>query len=67
MEAFGYRDTLADILEFTGGRRLLTVEDVRQYTGLKHWKTITTRFPYFEDGKIVATVLARCLCGGGKR
>lgn len=59
-----YRDNLQDILEFTGGKRLLTVDDVRRYTGLKDCRTIKRRFPYFSQGAIAAATLARCLAGG---
>lgn len=66
-EAFGYRDALADILEFSGGRRMLSVGDVRRYTGLIDGRTIHRQFPYFKDGYIPATTLARLMCGGGGR
>lgn len=67
MEKFAYRDNLADILEFTGGRRLLNVGDVARYTGLKDPRTIRRCFPYFHDKYISAATLARCLSGGDKR
>lgn len=66
-ELFSYRDTLADILEFSGGKRMLSITDVRQYTGLRDGRTIHKRFPYFQNGYIPATTLARLLCGGGKK
>lgn len=66
-EAFGYRDTLADILEFSGGKRQLSVSDVCRYTGFCDRRTVHKRFPYFQCGYIQATTLARLLCGGGKR
>lgn len=59
-----YRDNLEDILEFTGGRRLLTLEDVKRYTGLGDNRTVRKRFPYFLDNVISAPTLARCLAGG---
>lgn len=59
-ERFVYRDNLADILEFTDGRRLLTIADVKRYTGLTDYRTIKRRFP-FDDGYISAATLARCL------
>lgn len=67
MESPDYRNTLADILEFSGGKRMLTVDDVRQYTGLKDGRTIHRHFPCFKDGHIPATTLARMMCEGGKR
>lgn len=66
MERFAYRDNLADILEFTGGRRLLTVGEVGLYTGLRDARTVRRRFPYFQDKYISAATLARCLSGGDK-
>lgn len=65
MEAFGYRDCLADILEFSGGRRLLTIAEVGRYTGLTDYRAIKKRYP-FSDGRIAAPVLARLMCGGGR-
>lgn len=67
MEAFSYRDNLEQILTFTGGRQLLTVAEVRSFTGLKDARTIKRRFPYFVDNRISAATLARCMCGGAKR
>ncbi len=65
MEAFAYRDNLADILDFTGGRRLLTVAEVGRYTGLRDVRTIRRRFPHFRGNYISAATLARCLSGEG--
>ncbi len=62
-EPLGYRDILQDILEFSGGRRLLTISDVRNYTGLRDDRTIKRRYP-FRDGYISAPLLARCMSGG---
>ena len=62
-EPAGYRENLQDILEFFGGRRLLTISDVRNYTGLCDDRTIKRRFP-MKDGCISAPMLARCLSGG---
>lgn len=63
-ERSGYRENLQDILEFSGGRRLLTVADVKKYTGLADYRTIKRRFP-FVDNRISAANLALCLSGGG--
>lgn len=57
-----YRDNLEDILTFTDGKRLLTITDVRRYTGLRDDRAIKKRFP-FRDGYISAPTLARCLSG----
>ena len=62
-ERVGYRENLQDILEFSGGRRMLTVAEVRTYTGLKDYRTIKRRFP-FKDHYISAATLAKCLSGG---
>lgn len=61
----GYRDNLQDILEFFGGRRLLTVADVKAYTGLHKHASVKRRFP-FQDNRISAATLARCLAGGDR-
>ena len=54
------RDNLADILEFTEGRHLLSLEDVRRFTGIKKYSTLKNRFP-FNGSKISAATLARSL------
>ena len=59
-----YRDNLQDILEFFNGRRLLTVADVKTYTGLTDYRTLKKRFP-FTKNTISAPVLARCLSPQG--
>lgn len=61
-EREAYRDNLEDILTFTEGKRLLTITDVRRYTGLRDDRAIKKRFP-FRDGYISAPTLARCLSG----
>lgn len=62
-EKVGYRENLEDVLEFFGGRRLLTVADVKAYTGLADYRTIKARFPF--DGRYIsAPTFARCLAGG---
>lgn len=61
-----YEDHMADILAFTGGRRLLSVRDVGRYTGLRDIRTIRRRFPCFRGKYLSATALARALseaCG----
>lgn len=55
-----YRDNLADILEFTEGRHLLSLEDVRRFTGIKKYSALKNRFP-FNGSKISAATLARSL------
>lgn len=62
-ERDGYRETLDDILEFTGNKRLLTLRDVKAYTGLADDRTVKHRYP-IKDGYIAATMLALCLAGG---
>ena len=56
-EKEAYRDTLADILEFFSGKRLLTVSDVTRYSKLD-WHTVKKRYS-FNDGYISAMMLAR--------
>ena len=64
-ERVGYRETLEDILDFFGGRRLLNLADVKAYTGLKDDRSVKARFP-IKDRYIAATTLAVCLSGGGR-
>lgn len=64
-ERNAYRENLQDILEFSGGRRMLTVAEVKAYTGLIDYRTIKRRFP-FKDNYISAPTLALCLAGGSK-
>ena len=62
-ERDGYRETLADILEFTGNKRLLTLRDVKDYTGIYDNRTVRSRYP-ITDGHITAPTLALILTGG---
>ena len=62
-ERYGYRENLQDILEFFGGRRVLTIADVRRYTGLNDYRTLKSRFP-FHNNSISAVSLAIALAGG---
>ena len=52
-ERYGYRENLQDILEFFGGRRVLTIADVKRYTGLHDYRTLKSRFP-FQNNSISA-------------
>lgn len=64
-EKEGFRENLQDILEFFHGKRLLTLSDVRRYTGLADDRTIKRRFPVLAaQGDISAVMLARCMSGG---
>lgn len=65
MTPIGYRETLDDILAFTGGKRLLTLRDVKNYTGIYDNRTVRSRYP-ITDGHITAPTLALLLTGGGK-
>lgn len=60
-EKEGYRDVLADILEYTNGRRLLTVAETARYLGIDR-RTAAKRYDIPPEG-IAAPVLARRLCG----
>lgn len=59
-EKEGYRDILADILEFTGGKRELSMADVEKYLGTER-RHIKKRYGITAGG-IVAPLLARKLC-----
>lgn len=59
-----YRKTLEDILAFSGGARMLTMAQVRSYTGIKDYRTLKRRFPF--DGQYISAVsLATAMCRGG--
>lgn len=62
-----YRDNLQDILEFTNGRRILTVRDVKAYTGIADTRTAKKRYPFDKNLTISAPTLARCMAGGETR
>lgn len=64
-EKAAYRQNLEDILTFTGGRRMLSMQDVRQYTGFKDNRSVKRRFP-FVNGYISAATLASCLAEGSR-
>ena len=65
-EPFAYRENLEQILEFSGGRNLLSITEVGRFTGLVDQRAIKRRYP-FVNGKISAATLARCLCGSIKK
>lgn len=58
-----YRENLEQILKFSQGRQLLSVNDVRQFTGIKDYRTIKRRFP-FTGNYISAATLASSMAGG---
>ena len=55
------------ILKFTGGKQVLTVSQVREFTGMVDSRTIRRHFPIMKGGYISAATLARCLCGSIKK
>lgn len=63
MEHPDYRNNLEQVLAFSQGRQMLTIREVMQFTGIRHYSTIHKRFPFI-DGYISAATLARRLCGG---
>ena len=65
MRPIGYTETLEDIVAFTGGKRLLTLSDVKRYAGIVDDRTAKTRYP-MTDGHITAPTLALLMTGGGK-
>lgn len=65
MEHIDYRNNLEQVLNFSGGRQMLNIAEVRDFTGIRHYSTLHKRFP-FVDGYISAATLARCMCGGRK-
>lgn len=64
-EKAAYRQNLEDILDFTGGRRMLSVGDVRRYLGFSDNRCVKKRFPIV-NGYISAVTLASCLAEGSR-
>lgn len=65
MEHPDYRANLEQVLAFSGGRQMLTIGEVKDFTGIRHYQTLHKRFP-FVNGYISAATLARRLCGGDR-
>jgi len=65
-EHIDYRNNLEQVLTFSEGRQMLTLGEVKRFTGIKHYQTLHKRFP-FVDGYISAATLARCMCGDSKK
>lgn len=59
-EKESYRDILADLLEFTGGRREMSLSEVAKYLG-RDRRTIQRKYG-IQPGGIVVPELARKLC-----
>lgn len=59
-----YRDNLEEILKYTGGKHLLSIQDVKGFTGISDPRTVRKYYPMTPDGHISAATFARCLCGG---
>lgn len=59
-EKDGYREQLECILTFSNGNNLLSLKDVRMFTGIKDNRTLKKRYP-FSEGYISATDLARAM------
>ena len=60
-EPQGYRENLQAILEFSGGKHLLNVQDVCRFTGLTY-RTVKSRYPFIKN-YISAASLAQALTG----
>lgn len=56
-----YRENLEQILKFTGGGNLLTITDVRDFTGVKDRRTVKRMFPFNSSNRISAATLAAYL------
>lgn len=65
-ERIDYRNNLEQVLAFSQGRQMLTLKEVKEFTGIRHYQTLHKRFP-FVDGYISAATLARCMCGDSKK
>lgn len=56
-----YRENLEEILKYTGGKHLLSIQDVKGFTGLSDPRTVRKYYPLTPDGHISAATLASCL------
>ena len=61
-----YRDNLEQILKASNGRQMLTIGDVKEITGIRHYQTLHKLFP-FQGRHISAATMARCMCGSIKK
>lgn len=61
MESPFYRENLESVLGHFGGKHLLSLGEVCEYTGLKDTRTVKKFYPYFMDGYISAETFAKCL------
>ena len=59
-EKEGYRDNMEALLEYFGGKRLLSIEDVAEYCG-RDRRFVKKRFGIDKNG-IMLPVLARRMC-----
>ena len=55
-----YREILADLLEYSNGKRLFTIKEAANYLGIKP-ETASKRYGITKNG-IMAQSLARLLC-----
>lgn len=56
-----YRNDLEQVLNYSGGRQMLNMKEVMEFTGIRSYAMARKRFPFFE-GYISAATLARCMC-----
>ena len=59
-----YRENLEQILDFTGGVNVLTMTQLKSFTGIKDTRTLKKRFPLTHN-TISAATLAGCLAVSG--
>ena len=62
-EKEGYREQLEQILSFSNGNSMLSLKDVRAFTGIKDNRTLKKRYS-FNNGYISASQLAKQMIGG---
>ena len=55
-----YRQNLEQVLEFTKGKQMLSLSDVRGFTGIRDNRTLKKRFPFCHNS-ISAATFAACL------
>ena len=62
MEPYAYRENLESILNFTGGRHMISVAEAAAYLGFTNPRAVQNRCPYFVSGKVTAETFAKALC-----
>lgn len=67
MEPYAYRENLESILEFTGGRHMISISEAKDYLGFVNPRAVHKRCPYFVDQHVTVETFAKSLCDYSKK